>query len=184
MRIVSAKSSDRAEIEQLLDSAFGPARHGRTAYRLRDGLQPLRPASMVAREGERLIGSIQFWPVELVGQLPEEAQPLLLLGPVACARDRRGQGLGAQLIRSGIQMAETIGFDRFVLIGDPGYYSRFGFDAAATGGWSLPGPFERHRLLARLPSACALPAHGALRPASSLSRWFGSHDSVPANRAA
>ena len=32
-------------------------------------------------------------------------------------------------------------------MGDEPYYARFGFSAAATGALSLPGPFERHRLL-------------------------------------
>jgi predicted N-acetyltransferase YhbS len=37
------------------------------------------------------------------------------------------------------------------MIGDPEYYGRFfGFSAAITGGWVLPGPVERHRLLARI----------------------------------
>ena len=40
-----------------------------------------------------------------------------------------------------------------MLIGDPEYYERlFGFNAAQTGGWEVPGPVERHRLLARLRS--------------------------------
>ena len=37
-----------------------------------------------------------------------------------------------------------------MLIGDPEYYGRFfGFTAARTGAWRLPGPFEQRRLLAR-----------------------------------
>jgi len=32
-------------------------------------------------------------------------------------------------------------------VGDEPYYARFGFSAAATGALSLPGPFERDRLL-------------------------------------
>ena len=40
--------------------------------------------------------------------------------------------------------------DGLVLIGDPGYYGRFfGLTAERTGAWRLPGPVERHRLLAR-----------------------------------
>jgi predicted N-acetyltransferase YhbS len=40
--------------------------------------------------------------------------------------------------------------DALMLIGDPEYYGRFfGFDATRTAGWRLPGPVERHRLLAR-----------------------------------
>jgi predicted N-acetyltransferase YhbS len=51
-----------------------------------------------------------------------------------------------------------------VLIGDPEYYGRFfGFLADGTGDWELPGPFERHRLLART-AGRVLPARGMLGP--------------------
>jgi predicted N-acetyltransferase YhbS len=46
-----------------------------------------------------------------------------------------------------------------VLIGDEPYYARWNFSAAATGGWLLPGPVDRARLLARggpLPVAARL----------------------------
>ena len=37
-----------------------------------------------------------------------------------------------------------------MMIGDPDYYGRFWcFTSDATGGWQVPGPVERHRLLAR-----------------------------------
>ena len=41
------------------------------------------------------------------------------------------------------------GSDALMLVGDPEYYgTRFGFSAERTGGWTLPGPYEQHRLLA------------------------------------
>ncbi len=45
-----------------------------------------------------------------------------------------------------------------MLIGDPAYYGRFGFTAARTGEWRLPGPYEQHRLLAM----GAVPATGGV----------------------
>jgi len=52
-----------------------------------------------------------------------------------------------------------------VMIGDPEYYGRFwGFTNAHTSGWDLPGPFERHRLLARCDNPAVLPAEGMLGP--------------------
>ncbi len=43
--------------------------------------------------------------------------------------------------------AETAGHGAVILLGDAPYYARFGFSALKTGGLSLPGPFERDRLL-------------------------------------
>ena len=52
-----------------------------------------------------------------------------------------------------------------VMIGDPEYYGRFwGFTNAHTADWDLPGPFERHRLLARCDNPAVLPAKGMLGP--------------------
>jgi predicted N-acetyltransferase YhbS len=52
-----------------------------------------------------------------------------------------------------------------VMIGDPEYYDRFwGFSAAHTGGWKLPGPWEPRRLLARCDNPAVLPPEGMLGP--------------------
>ena len=43
--------------------------------------------------------------------------------------------------------AGACGHGAVILLGDAPYYARFGFSAAKTGELSLPGPFERDRLL-------------------------------------
>jgi predicted N-acetyltransferase YhbS len=43
--------------------------------------------------------------------------------------------------------AKARGHRAVILLGDAPYYARFGFSAAGTGELSLPGPFERDRLL-------------------------------------
>lgn len=57
------------------------------------------------------------------------------------------------------------GKDALIMIGDPEYYGRFfGFTADATGGWDVPGPVERHRLLARISRPGGMPAQGRIIP--------------------
>ena len=75
--------SDEAEIEELLDQAFGVDRHRKLSYSYRIGLDPLWSLSLSARVSGRLIGTISAWPVA-VGASPD---PALLLG---ADRDRRG----------------------------------------------------------------------------------------------
>ena len=65
IRILIATALDLPDIEALLDAGFGPARHNRTAYRLRDNAAPLPALSFVARDGDRLVGSLQCWPLQL-----------------------------------------------------------------------------------------------------------------------
>jgi len=51
-------------------------------------------------------------------------------------------------------------------VGDAPYYGRFGFSSKKTGRLRLPGPFERHRLLAHELTPGALEgAHGMMRAA-------------------
>ncbi|MDB5685078.1 MAG: N-acetyltransferase, partial [Sphingomonas bacterium] len=151
------------EVEALLDAAFGADRHQRTAYRLRQGTEALPGLSLAAIEpGGGLVGTIQCWPIELAPEIGAPA-PLVLVGPVAVHPGRQGDGIGRLLMRAMLDAAETRDEHGLVLIGDPAYYGRFfGFDATPTAGWTVPGPVERHRLLARL-AGRDVPAHGALR---------------------
>ena len=50
-----------------------------------------------------------------------------LLGPIAVLPDLQKQGIGTSLIREGIEIMKTKGFAKVLVLGDPKYYSRFGF---------------------------------------------------------
>ena len=166
MHLYPAGAADRADIELLLDAAFEPGRHTRTAYRLREGVEPYRGLSLVARDQGRLVGSIQYWPCELWDGA--QAHLLTLLGPVAVAPDLQRTGLGKRLMDASLEIADAGGHEAMLLIGDPEYYGRFGFVAEPTAGWTVPGPVERHRLLARLAPGVTLPESGELRAIRSV----------------
>ena len=151
-------------VEALLDSAFGADRHARTAYRLREGVAAHPALSLAALERDRLVGTIQCWPVAL--ETPEGVlRPLTLVGPVAVLPDVQRGGVGKAMMTRTLQEADARGHDALVMIGDPEYYDRFfGFIAAPTQQWELPGPCERHRLLARISRAGGVPAVGRIIP--------------------
>jgi predicted N-acetyltransferase YhbS len=153
---VPLSTVDDAEVEQLLDIAFGTDRKGRTAYMLRQYSDPIASLSWALLEQETLLGSIQCWPVRIGGS------KLVLVGPVAVHPNRQGQGIGRRLMHTMLEHAEKLGNPAMVMIGDPEYYAPFGFDAAATKGWTLPGPWEQHRLLARNVAGTTLPATGLI----------------------
>lgn len=138
-----------AAVEALLDAAFGPDRFGRTAYRLRTGTCALPDLSFAALDGDRLVGSLQSWPVALQSAADERV-PLVMVGPVAVEPDVQRGGIGRAMMDALVAAADAGADAALMMIGDPEYYGRFwGFTADATGGWDLPGPFERRRLLAR-----------------------------------
>ena len=165
MEIRPATAADRPDIDALLDAAFGPGRHERTASLLRARAEPIEPVSLVARAGARLLGSIQYWPIDLAAD--EAVISLTLLGPVAVAAQARTLGLGRRLIAASLAIADARGLGPILLIGDASYYGPFGFEASATIGWSLPGPVERDRLLLRHRARYPLPATATVRAATS-----------------
>jgi predicted N-acetyltransferase YhbS len=153
-----------AAVESLLDQAFGPDRHGRTAYRLRAGTEAIDDLSLAAVEQDALVGSIQCWPIELV-QANGRTTPLILVGPVAVSPERQRDGIGRMLMEAMLARADSYHAETLVLIGDPEYYERFfGFSADRTGGWQVPGPVERRRLLARVKAGPGLPIDAEMRP--------------------
>jgi predicted N-acetyltransferase YhbS len=137
------RASDIPAREALLNDAFGETRHRKSSERLRKGRRPAPGLALIAAEGRRVIGTARLWHVAAAS-----GQPALLLGPVAVAADCRGRGIGAALVRRALRAARARGHGAVILVGDASYYGRFGFSAAKTGDLAMPGPFERHRLLA------------------------------------
>ncbi len=145
-RILRETPHDSAEVELLFDLAFAPGRTALSSYRLRDGVDPVRGLSLVARdEFDAVGGAIRYWPV----RVGEAGTPALLLGPVAVHPTRQGEGLGALLISESLWRAVERGWTRVILVGDEPYYGRFGFSRAAALGLDYPPPTNPDRLLAR-----------------------------------
>jgi predicted N-acetyltransferase YhbS len=141
---------EAAAVEALLDRAFGADRVERTAYKVRGAAAPIAALSIAAVEDGALVGTIQSWPVTLTADAGD-AHALVMIGPVAVEPGRQRDGIGRMLMTRMLLAAHAEGRDHaMMLIGDRGYYGRFfGFDADRTTGWRLPGPVERHRLLAK-----------------------------------
>lgn len=150
MPIVPISAVPADAVEQLLDRAFGQERHTRTAYRIRDGMPALAALSFANVEGDTVTGTIQCWPIAFEGD-DGRVVPLVMLGPVAVDPLRQQAGIGRSLTAKALEAADTHAPGvAVVLIGDPEYYGRFfDFSAEHTAGWRVPGPVERHRLLAR-----------------------------------
>ncbi len=138
-----------ADVEQLLDAAFGSDRHGRTAYRIRADTKADPALSFAALEDGGLVGTIQCWPIALAGDDGNE-WPLVMVGPVAVIPSRQGGGIGRALMHHMLAAVDASqSGPPLMLIGDPIYYGRFGFTGSHTRLWRAPGPVEQHRLLAR-----------------------------------
>lgn len=140
--IRAERAADVATREALLDACFGEDRLGRTCQRLRDGRAPATGLALSAVRGGKLVGTVRLWHVSAGGR------PALVLGPLAIDPACRELGIGAALMHQALAAARARGHAVVILLGDAPYYARFGFSAEKTGALSLPGPFERDRLLA------------------------------------
>ncbi len=138
VRIEAETPADAAAVEALVLAAFGPGRFAKTAERLRERAGVA--AAFVARDEGRVIGSVRLWRIT-VGETPA-----LFLGPIAVASDSRKAGLGADLVRACVDHAASVGTG-ILLVGDMGYFERFGFVVAPDA--RLPGPVDRARVLWR-----------------------------------
>jgi putative acetyltransferase len=103
--------------------------------------------SLVAEEGGEIAGHVLF---------SRMTAPFRALGlaPVAVLPDYRRRGIAARLIQEGLARV-TADWDAVFVLGDPAYYTRFGFDAGAAAGFANPyaGPhFLVKPLAGKLPS--------------------------------
>ncbi len=163
--LIPLDNVDPALVEALLDRAFEPDRHKRTAYKVREGTDWLPGLSFAAiDETDHLVGTIQCWPVALTD--PQgRAHPMIMVGPVAVLPEHQGQGYGKALMTASLAALSPQAPLPQVMIGDPEYYGRFwGFTNEYTGQWQLPGPFEQRRLLVRCTNPAVLPEQGMLGP--------------------
>lgn len=106
---------------------------------LRESAGWIPELSLVAEEDGEIVGHA----VATRGSVDRQGLddvPALGLGPVSVAPDRQNSGIGSALVRGVIAAADDLGEPLMVLLGEPAYYSRFGFKPAAELGIAAPEP--------------------------------------------
>ncbi len=158
-----ADASALAAIHALHRACFPSDAEARLVDRLRaDGdialafSASLPDASGDEERGEGvLVGHVVF------SRFAQAPFPALALAPVSVAAPFRRRGIAARLIAAALQAARTADWRGVFVLGDPAYYGRFGFTAAAAAGFTCAyaGPY----LQAMAPGGARLPAtRGAL----------------------
>ncbi|MDH0300974.1 MULTISPECIES: N-acetyltransferase [unclassified Pseudomonas] len=146
MTLRSEHAQDADAITRLTEAAFAHAEH--SSHTEQFIVTALRRAgqltvSLVAMEGGALVGHVAISPVTL----SSGADGWFGLGPVSVAPQRQGRGIGSALVNAALARLHELGGQGCVVLGDPGYYGRFGFKAHP--GLSLPGvPAEYFQALA------------------------------------
>jgi putative acetyltransferase len=128
--------ADSDAIEALTIAAFLTAPH--TDHNEQLIVRDLRKAgalslSLVAEREGKVVGHLCFSPVSIT----DGSEKWFGLGPISVSPEWQGKGVGSRLMKAGLAALEANGAAGCVVLGDPGFYGRFGFVADAN--LVLPG---------------------------------------------
>jgi putative acetyltransferase len=129
IEIRDERPADHAGVAAIHRAAFGGDGEALLVEALR--LSGGAAISLVAVSGGNCIGHVLFSPLGA----PVRA---LALAPLAVRPERQREGIGAALVRSGIENAREQGWEAIFVVGAAEYYERFGFSAAAARGFTSP----------------------------------------------
>lgn len=120
-------ATDYSAIREILIAAFAnhPYSH-QTEHLIVEGLRAdsALTISLVAELNETVVGQIAFSPV----MIDEKDYGWLALGPVAVYPEFHSQGIGTALVTEGLRLIRDLGTKGCILVGDPAFYHRFGFE--------------------------------------------------------
>lgn len=136
IQISNESSDDAAKIHQVTAQAFLNAPHtDHTEQFIVDALRRVGALtiSCVAKADGEIIGHVAISPVTL----SNGATGWFGLGPISVLPEFQGQGIGSKLMKSALATLDAMAASGCVVLGDPGYYGRFGFKVVD--GLVLPG---------------------------------------------
>ena len=137
-QVEQVQPSDFPEIHRVVASAFGRQAEAHLVDRLRLSDAWLPGLALVARSSGEPRGPIIGFTA--LSRITVGGRAALALAPVAVAPEWQQRGAGSALVRTGIARAVRLGEHLILVLGDPRYYSRFGFVAAIPVG--IHGPYD------------------------------------------
>jgi putative acetyltransferase len=129
--------ADRGAVAAVLEAAFGRRDEAELVSELRSRASPR--LSLVALQADEVVGHVFFSPVrlDLRAGAPVAAGGLAPLGVTPASQ---GRGVGSALVRAGLSACSGLGWRAVFVLGEPAYYSRFGFELAAPRGLRYESP--------------------------------------------
>jgi putative acetyltransferase len=121
-------AADVSAIEAVTIAAFLNAPHAsHTEQFIVDALRKAGQltVSLVAEVEGRIVGHVALSPVTI----SDGAAGWFGLGPISVLPEHQGRGVGSRLMREALRTLRERGAAGCVLVGEPAYYGRFGFQA-------------------------------------------------------
>jgi putative acetyltransferase len=126
LKVRSEKPEDFEAIDRINEDAFGGVAEARLVNLLRQ--REPRSISLVAVEGDEIVGHIMFSPMTVEDS--PVGKSFAGMGPMAVAPAHQKQGVGGELIRTGLEKCRKAGYHAVAVLGHPEYYVHFGFAPA------------------------------------------------------
>jgi putative acetyltransferase len=128
--------ADHDAVRRVQREAFG--REGEAALVDRLRRESVDPISLVAESDAGIVGHVLFSEARL--EVGSNVFVIGALGPVGVLASERRHGIAAALIREGLQRCWARAWPAVIVLGNPAYYTRFGFSRADT--WSIRCEFD------------------------------------------
>jgi putative acetyltransferase len=126
IEVRAERPDDIHAIRHVNERAFGAPAEAMLVDRLRAAKKT--SVSLVAQDGDRIVGHILFSPVT-VANAPASFRGVGL-APMSVLPEYQRRGIGSRLVRAGLVACQEARFDIVVVLGHVGYYPRFGFAPA------------------------------------------------------
>ncbi len=123
--IRSESPADRAAVYVVNRTAFGRDDEANLVDDLRDG-NYVR-VSIVAEDRGRVVGHVLFSELSIVDKTT--VVHALALAPLGVLPEFQGRGIGSRLVERGLETCRAAGHRIVIVLGEPAFYSRFGFSS-------------------------------------------------------
>ncbi|GGK45370.1 GNAT family N-acetyltransferase [Aliivibrio fischeri] len=137
MLIRTEAPADILTVDRLVRTAFDTEAEAKLVMSLRENSH-LTLALVACSDDGEVIGHCLFSPVTLNGDdLNWQG-----LAPLCVKKEHQKQGIAEELVKEGLEMLTELGYPVAVVLGDPNYYQRFGFESATNydmhSKWEVP----------------------------------------------
>ena len=132
-------TNDHASVFALNFAAFEQENESRLVDLLRKSEVFIPELSLVAEMDGKIIGHILFTKLKIIDK-DSIIHNSISLAPMAVLPEYHNLGIGSELVREGLKLTKSLGFESVIVLGHDKYYPRFGFQPASK--WDITCPYE------------------------------------------
>jgi putative acetyltransferase len=152
VKIRAETPTDLQAIREINEQAFGRKLEADLVDTIRASDRFVPELSLVADEGDELVGHVLLSYVDL----EPGSHQILQLGPLAVRPQQQRRGVGTALMREALRLADKRAEPMVMIEGNPAYYGRFGFRSSHELGVEPPPDVEAKYFM-----VCTLRAYDA-----------------------